>query len=151
MAAPIARDPPQPLPPQTAQNTVFTIANIFEAKVPISSGNERDDFQSSSSSPVRQHRRYDGVRGLPRHHGPPVQLFPDWSDKAAIELYYQGKVIQEGLGDYIIKPGDPDYEDPDSPFKNAAELRFIADNFTSNDDEQIDNLLAYYRSGTKVQ
>jgi hypothetical protein len=42
-------------------------------------------------------------------------LFPDWSDKAAIELYYQEKVIQDGLGDYIIKPGDPDYEDPTSP------------------------------------
>ena len=87
-------------------------------------------------------------------------LFPDWSDKAAIELYYQENVIQDGLGDYIIKPGDPDYEDPDFPFKNTAELRFIADiNFTSTspaelrfiDDEQIDNLLAYYRSGTKAQ
>ena len=78
-------------------------------------------------------------------------LFPDWSDKAAIELYYQTKCMQEGLGDCIIKPGDPDYEDPDFPFRNAAELRFIADNFTSDDDEQIDDLLAYYRSRTKAQ
>jgi hypothetical protein len=114
MAAPTARDPPQPLPPQTAQNTlkdlevkkiqreapptkpmvdnvfdftlarqafenltdtsprvaytitaepqerqysktaapdtftthaVFTITDVFEAKVPIPSNNERDDFQ----------------------------------------------------------------------------------------------------------
>ena len=57
-------------------------------------------------------------------------------------------IIQEGPGDYIIKPGDPDYEDPDFPFNNIAELRFIADNCTSDDDEQINDLLAYYRSGT---
>ena len=41
--------------------------------------------------------------------------------------------------------------DPNFPFNNIAELRFIADNFTSDDDEQVDNLLAYYRSGTKAQ
>jgi hypothetical protein len=81
----------------------------------------------------------------------PHRVAHDWSDTAAIELYYQENVMQEGLGDYIIKPGDPDYEDPDFLFRNAAELRFIADNFTSDDDEQIDDLLAYYRSGTKAQ
>ena len=77
-------------------------------------------------------------------------LFPNWSDKLAIELYYQEKVIQEGLGDFIIRPGDPEYEDPDFPFRNAAELRFIADNATS-DDEQIDDLLAYYRSCSRTK
>jgi hypothetical protein len=207
MAAPIARDPPQPLPPQTAQNTlkdleaktfqreepptkpmvdnifdftlarqalekltdttprvayninaepqqrkhamttadgfkshaVFAITDIFEAKVPISSNNERDDFP------------FDDIADMMAYEACPDimdPLFPDWSDKAAIELYYQEKVIQDGIGDYIIKPGDPDYEDPDFPFESIAELRFIADNFTSDDDEQIDNLLAYYRSGT---
>ena len=78
-------------------------------------------------------------------------LFPDWNDKAAIELYYQGKIIQEGLGDHIIKSENSANGDPDFPFKNTTELRFIADNFTSDDDEQIDNLLAYYRSGTNAQ
>jgi hypothetical protein len=207
MAAPIARDPPQPLPPQTAQNTlkdleaktfqreepptkpmvdnifdftlarqalekltdttprvayninaepqqrkhamttadgfkshaVFAITDIFEAKVPISSNNERDDFP------------FDDIADMMAYEACPDimdPLFPDWSDKAAIELYYQEKVIQDGIGDYIIKPGDPDYEDPDFPFNNVAELRFVADNFTSDDDEQVDNLLAYYRSGT---
>ena len=148
MAAPTARDPPQPLPPQTAQNTlkdlevkkiqlhtppakpkvdnafdfdsarrvltdliaatpdvtititaepqerkysetaakafthdtVFTVANIFEAKVPISSGNERDDFP------------FDSIDDMWAYEACPDILdpkFPDWSDKAAIELYYQ--------------------------------------------------------------
>ena len=207
MVAPIARDPTQPLPPQTAQNTlkdleaekiqleappakpkidntfdfnsarrilidlmaatpdvvytitatpqernntetstammhdaVFTVTerHVFEAKVPFSSGIE-NDFP------------FDSIDDMWAYEACPDILdpkFPDWSDKAAIELYYQEKVIQDGLGDYIIKPGDPDYEDPDFPFKNTTELRFIADNFTSDDDEQIDNLLAYYRSGT---
>ena len=121
-------------------DTVFTVANIFEAKVPISSNNERDDFP------------FDDIADMMAYEACPDimdPLFPDWSDKAAIELYYQEKVIQDGIGDYIIKPGDPDYEDPDFPFNNVAELRFVADNFTSDDDdEQVDNLLAYYRSGT---
>ena len=147
MAAPIARDPPQPLPPQTAQNTlkdleaktfqreepptkpmvdnifdftlarqalekltdttprvayninaepqerkhamttadgfkshaVFAITDIFEAKVPISSGNERDDFQFDSIDDMMAYEACPDVLD---------PLFPDWSDKAAIELYY---------------------------------------------------------------
>ena len=120
-------------------HAVFAITDIFEAKVPISSNNERDDFP------------FDDIADMMAYEACPDimdPLFPDWSDKAAIELYYQEKVIQDGIGDYIIKPGDPDYEDPDFPFNNVAELRFVADNFTSDDDEQVDNLLAYYRSGT---
>ena len=61
-------------------------------------------------------------------------------------VYYQGKIIQEGLGDHIIKPEDSDNEDPDFPFKDVAELRFIAENATSDDDEYIDDLAAWYRS-----
>ena len=201
MAAPIARDPPQPLPPQTAQNTlkdlevkkiqlhtppakpkvdnafdfdsarriltdliaatpditaepqerkysetaakafthdtVFTVANIFEAKVPISSGNERDDFQFDSIDDMMAYEACPDILD---------PLFPDWSDKAAIELYYQEKIIQEGLGDHIIKPEDSDNGDPDFPFKDIAELRFIAENATSDDDEYIDDLAAWYRS-----
>ena len=120
-------------------HAVFATADIFEAKAPISSNNMRDDFQ------------FDNIDDMMAYEACPDIMdpkFPDWSDKAAIELYYQEKVIQDGLDNYIIKPGDPDYEDPDFPFNNIAELRFIADNFTSDDDEQIDNLLAYYRSGT---
>ena len=207
MAAPTARDPPQALPPQTAQNTfkdleaekiqleappakpeidntfdfnsarrilidlmaatpdvvytitatpqernntetsaammhdaVFTVTerHVFEAKVPFSSGIE-NDFP------------FDSIDDMWAYEACPDILdpkFPDWSDKAAIELYYQEKVIQDGISDYIIKPGDPDCEDPDFPFNNVAELRFIADNFTSDDDEQVDNLLTYYRNGT---
>ena len=205
MAAPTARDPPQPLPPQTAQNTlkdlevkkiqlhtppakpkvdnafdfdsarriltdliaatpdvtititaepqerkysetaakafthdtVFTIANIFEANVPFSSGNERDDFPFDSIDDMM------ACEACPDVLDP---LFPDWSDKAAIELYYQEKIIQEGLGDHIIKPGDSDNGDPDFPFKDIAELRFCAENTTSDDDEYIDDLAAWYRS-----
>ena len=37
-------------------------------------------------------------------------------------------------------------EDPDFPFKDVAELRFIAENATSEDDEYIDDLAAWYRS-----
>ena len=205
MAAPTARDPPQPLPPQTAQNTlkdlevkkiqlhtppakpkvdnafdfdsarrvltdliaatpdvtititaepqgrkysetaakafthdtVFTIANIFEANVPFSSGNERDDFPFDSIDDMMAYEACPDVLD---------PLFPDWSDKAAIELYYQEKIIQEGLGDHIIKPGDSDNGDPDFPFKDIAELRFCAENATSDDDEYIDDLAAWYRS-----
>ena len=205
MAAPTARDPPQPLPPQTAQNTlkdlevkkiqlhtppakpkvdnafdfdsarriltdliaatpdvtititaepqgrkysetaakafthdtVFTIANIFEANVPFSSGNERDDFPFDSIDDMMAYEACPDVLD---------PLFPDWSDKAAIELYYQEKIIQEGLGDHIIKPGDSDNGDPDFPFKDIAELRFCAEDATSDDDEYIDDLAAWYRS-----
>ena len=206
MAAPTARDPPQPLPPQTAQNTlkdleaekiqreappakpkidntfdfnsarrilidlmaatpdvvytitatpqernnaetsatmmhdaVFTIAErqVFEAKVPFSSGIEDDDFPFDSIDDMWAYEANPDILD---------PLFPDWNDKAAIELYYQGKIIQEGLGDHIIKPEDSDNEDPDFPFKDVTELRFIAENATSEDDEYIDDLAAWYRS-----
>jgi hypothetical protein len=67
-------------------DTVFTVANIFEAKVPISSGNERDDFQ------------FDSIDDMMAYEACPDTLdplFPDWSDKAAIDLYYQEKVTSK--------------------------------------------------------
>ena len=118
-------------------DTIFTIANIFEAKVPFSSGNERDDFPFDSIDDMMAYEACPDVLD---------PLFPDWSDKAAIELYYQEKIIQEGLGDHIIKPGDSDNGDPDFPFKDIAELRFCAEDATSDDDEYIDDLAAWYRS-----
>jgi len=120
-------------------DAVFTIAErqVFEAKVPISSGNERDDFQFDSIDDMMAYEACPDILD---------PLFPDWSDKAAIELYYQEEIIQEGLGDHIIKPEDSDNGDPDFPFKDVAELRFIAENATSDDDEYIDDLAAWYRS-----
>jgi hypothetical protein len=60
---------------------------------------------------------------------------PAWRDKAAIELYYMDKLLEEGYDDYIIKPGDEDYVDPDFPFKDMAEMRFLAENIEWDDDE----------------
>jgi hypothetical protein len=109
-------------------DTVFTIAErqVFEANVPFSSGIEDDDFPFDSIDDMWAYEANPDILD---------PLFPDWKDKAAIELYYQKKIIQEGLGDHIIKPEDSDNEDPDFPFKDVAELRFIAENATSEDDE----------------
>ena len=119
------------------RDTALAITDVFEANVSISASLKDSDFPFEDLEDIR------AFEACPDILDP---KFPAWSDKAAIDLYYLDKILEEGWNDLIIKPGDEDYKDPDFPFKDMAEMRFLAENIEWDDDEHINELIAHYRN-----
>ena len=136
-AEPQGRKHPKTAADAFKSHAVFAITDVFEADISISANLKDPDFPFDSLEDMRE------CIACPDLLDP---KFPAWSDKAAIELYYMDKLLEEGYDDYTIKSGDEDYVDPDFPFKDIAEMRFLAENVEWDDDEHINELIAHYRN-----
>ena len=136
-AEPQGRKHPKTAADAFTRDTVFAITDVIEPDISISASLKDSDFPFEDLEDLR------AFEACPDILDP---KFPAWSDKAAIELYYMDKLLEEGYDNYTIKPGDEDYVDPDFPFMDMAEMRFLAENVEWDDDEHINELIAHYRN-----
>ena len=136
-AEPQGRKHPKTAADAFTRDTVFAITDVIEPDISISASLKDSDFPFEDLEDIR------AFEACPDILDP---KFPAWSDKAAIELYYMDKLLEEGYDNYTIKPGDEDYVDPDFPFMDMAEMRFLAENVEWDDDEHINELIAHYRN-----
>ena len=98
-AEPQGRKHPKTAADAFTRDTVFAITDVIEPDISISASLKDSDFPLEDLEDIR------AFEACPDILDP---KFPAWSDKAAIDLYYLDKILEEGWNDLIIKPGDED-------------------------------------------